>query len=299
MDKMRAAGYDVSTQEFSFPFFEELSQAQFSRISPEPRTFAATDFRTMTFAEDVDVTAAVTLVDVRLPAPGDLNNLSTSGSEANDFTGFPVGNIALVQRGTCAFADKAKISLSLNFDMVGSPNFMRGVYDGDGSSFGLKGPAGSAQIEGVFNKHFADKGLALQGTELSGPSDYQAFINCGIPAGGLFTGAEGLKATAEAAAYGGVAGAAYDPCDHKACDNLTGAGSDAALYSRLPNRVGNDNTVALDTNSDAIAHSVITYAYDTSAVKGVRNPGKSHGQAKGTPGRTDGCSRDWLLRSNI
>ena len=145
---MRAAGYDVSTQEFSFPFFEELSQAQFSRISPEPRTFAATDFRTMTFAKAVDVTAAVTPVDVRLPAPGDLDNLSTSGCEANDFTGFPVGNIALVQWGTCAFADKAKISLSLNFDMVGSPNFMRGVYDGDGSSFGLKGPAGSAQIEG-------------------------------------------------------------------------------------------------------------------------------------------------------
>lgn len=84
-----------------------------------------------------------------------------------------------------------------------------------------------------------------------------------------------------------VAGAAYDPCHHQACDDLTSAGSDAALYSRLPNRVGNVNTIALDTNSDAIAHSAITYAYDTSAVNGVRNPGKSHGQAKGAPGRTD------------
>ena len=32
---------------------------------------------------------------------------STSGCEAADFAGFPAGNIALVQRGTCTFAVKA------------------------------------------------------------------------------------------------------------------------------------------------------------------------------------------------
>ena len=44
----------------------------------------------------------------------------------------------------------------------------------------------------------------------------------GIPAGGLFTGAEGVKTAAQAKVFGGVAGQAYDPCDHQLCDNLTG-----------------------------------------------------------------------------
>ena len=37
----------------------------------------------------------------------EIGNTSTSGCEAADFAGFPAGNIALVQRGTCSFADKA------------------------------------------------------------------------------------------------------------------------------------------------------------------------------------------------
>ena len=32
------------------------------------------------------------------------------------------------------------IELYLNFDMIGSPNYARFVYDGDGSAFGIKGP---------------------------------------------------------------------------------------------------------------------------------------------------------------
>ena len=35
-------------------------------------------------------------------------------------------------------------AVNLNFDMVGSPNFVRFVYDGDGSAFGATGPNGSA-----------------------------------------------------------------------------------------------------------------------------------------------------------
>ena len=39
-------------------------------------------------------------------------------------------------------------------------------------------------------------------------------------------------------------------------------GADAAIYGQLRDLVGNINTVALDTNADAIAHAVATYAYD-------------------------------------
>ena len=62
------------------------------------------------------------------------------------------------------------------------------------------GPNGSGSIEGVFTDFFSSQGLASEPTEFDGRSDYDAFINVGIPAGGLFTGAEGIK-TAEQAAY--------------------------------------------------------------------------------------------------
>ncbi len=181
-------------------------------------------------------------------------------------------------------ADQDRIALYLNFDMIASPNYFNGVYDGDNSSgtapAGLVIPPGSAQIEDVFEKYFADRGVPSQDTEFSGRSDYGPFIAVGIPAGGLFTGAEGFKTAAEAELYGGLAGAAYDPCYHLFCDNLRGDGQDAAIYDELRDDyslVGNVNTEALDVNSDALAAAVITFAFDTSTVNGVRAPGKSHG----------------------
>jgi Zn-dependent M28 family amino/carboxypeptidase len=37
------------------------------------------------------------------------------------------------------------IALNLNFDMVASPNFVRFVYDGDGSGTGTSGPNGTSK----------------------------------------------------------------------------------------------------------------------------------------------------------
>jgi Zn-dependent M28 family amino/carboxypeptidase len=179
------------------------------------------------------------------------------------------------------------LGLYLNFDMVASPNFARFVYDGDGSSFGLVGPAGSQQIEALFTAHFDAEGLPHAGTEFSGRSDYQAFIENGVPAGGLFTGAEGVKTEEEAALFGGVAGAAYDPCYHLACDTLAAGeveGRDPAVYGALTDLVGNVNTVALETNTDAIAHAVATYAQDTTAVNGVTAGGPGGGPVEGPAG---------------
>jgi Zn-dependent M28 family amino/carboxypeptidase len=165
-------------------------------------------------------------------------------------------------------AELDKIALYLNFDMVGSPNFVRFVYDGDGSAFGLAGPPGSAEIEQVFAGYFAANGLPTEPTAFDGRSDYQAFILSGIPAGGLFTGAEGIKTAAQAATYGGTAGQQYDPCYHQACDTFA-----------------NNSNTALDQMSDAIAHTTITFAQNTSLVNGVAGKGnfnsldKINGQA--------------------
>ncbi len=50
---------------------------------------------------------------------------------------------------------KKDIALNLNFDMIASPNYVRFVYDGDGSDTADAGPNGSATIEDVFAKYFA------------------------------------------------------------------------------------------------------------------------------------------------
>ena len=178
------------------------------------------------------------------------------------------------------------IELYLNFDMIGSPNYARFVYDGDGSAFGIRGPAGSHAIEEVFEEFFASQGLASEPTAFDGRSDYDAFITAGIPAGGLFTGAEDNKTEDQVALYGGLATfddevVAYDPCYHQACDSLDpiGDGADAGLYEALNEAydgaleyngvISNVNTVALEEMSDAVAHAVLLYAMSTSSVSGT------------------------------
>jgi hypothetical protein len=156
-------------------------------------------------------------------------------------------------------AERDKIALYLNFDMVGSPNFVRFVYDGDNSAGGGSvGPPGSDVIEKVFVGYFDSQGLVSDPTPFNGRSDYGPFIAPGvdIPAGGLFTGAEVPKTARQAQLYGGTAGLAYDPCYHAACDTFA-----------------NVSITALDQMSDAIAHATITFAQSTELINGVRGKG--------------------------
>lgn len=135
------------------------------------------------------------------------------------------------------------ISLYLNFDMIASPNYVRFVYDGDGSSFGDPGPDGSGAIETLFRRFYRDRGLESEPTRVDGRSDYAPFETRGVPFGGVFTGAGGLKTPQQAVTYGGTAGQPYDPCYHRSCDTLD-----------------NVNLEVLDVNLDAVGHGVMTYA---------------------------------------
>ena len=135
------------------------------------------------------------------------------------------------------------IALNLNFDMIGSPNYVRFVYDGDGSDTGVGGPRGSGNIEQTFLDYFADQGLPVEPTAMDGRSDYWPFINVGIPAGGLFTGAEGIKTEEQVEIYGGIAGEPYDAYYHTPADDLN-----------------NVNIDVLDQMADAAAHGVFYYA---------------------------------------
>lgn len=77
----------------------------------------------------------------------------------------------------------------------------------------------------------------------TGRSDYAAFIENGIPSGGIFTGAEVLKTEEEAVLFGGEAGVAYDVNYHQAGDDITNLAHDAYLL-----------------NAKSIAHTVAKYA---------------------------------------
>ena len=416
---LQDAGYNVEIQEFQYHDFIQLGPSTLEQLGPVPALYNEdVDYNIMTESESGDVTADVTAVDLQL-GPG---NGSTSGCEFSDFAGFPTGNIALIQRGACAFGLKAEnaaaagatgviifnqgntpdreglisgtlgsayaggipvlfatyprgeewsmttglqmrmvvdvfrgevtssnviaesrhgdpsnvvmagahldsvdagpgiqdngsgsaailetalqmakvkprnkvrfawwgaeesgllgsthyvnnltqeeidnITLYLNFDMIGSPNYVYFIYDGDDSD-GVgagPGPEGSAQIEALFEAYYTSMGQSSKGTDFSGRSDYGPFIAVGIPAGGLFTGAEGIKTIDEVGVWGGTAGDQYDPCYHLACDTFD-----------------NISLEALEINSDAVAFAILQYAMNTSSINGR----KGKGNFKQTPG---------------
>jgi Zn-dependent M28 family amino/carboxypeptidase len=414
-NKLTRAGYTVTRQEFTFPFFEEVTPAVLERTAPPPTTAIPTG--TFEFSGGGDVTGTVIPVDINLVG----DRASTSGCEATDFAALDfsgANDVALIQRGTCTFGEKAfnaqeagaeaviifnqgntpgridlivgtlgdefaglitipvvggsfadgetlsapgtqvhiatevflefrqtenviadsktgdptnvvmagahldsvpagpgindngsgsaalletalqmakvrpvnqlrfawwgaeesglvgstnyvlglseeeagNIALYQNYDMVGSPNYVLTVYDADESTFtaadfGVVVPPGSTAIEDVYESFYTLKHEPYDDTAFSGRSDYQAFINAGIPASGLFTGAEERKTEAQAAIWGGTVGDQFDPCYHEACDVL-----------------GNTARHALDVNADAVAFAMLTFAYSTETVNGV--PGR-------------------------
>jgi len=147
---------------------------------------------------------------------------------------------------TLSDAALGTIFANLNFDMLGSPNDVRFVYDGDGRPTSIAGPPGSGQIETVFNDYFASQGLPVSPLILVGRTDYQPFFDVGIPIGGLFSGAELLKSPREAEIYGGTAYAPYDENYHEAGDT-----------------VANINVEVLHELGDGVAHGVLTLARTT------------------------------------
>ncbi|KAF2705406.1 Zn-dependent exopeptidase [Pleomassaria siparia CBS 279.74] len=141
-------------------------------------------------------------------------------------------------------AEKDKIRLFLDFDMMASPNFAYQIYDGDGSAYNLTGPAGSAEAEKEFTNYFTNI-AKLNHTEIEfdGRSDYGPFLEAGIAAGGIAGGAEGLKTEEEVLLFGGAAGVQYDVNYHEDGDT-----------------VDNLNHECWIEMSRAIAHMVATYA---------------------------------------
>lgn len=121
---------------------------------------------------------------------------------------------------------KRQTAANLNVDMLASPNGVRSVHDGDGSDFEHAGPPGSKQIEDVFFRFFEENSLPAETTPFDGGSDYEPFLQAGIPGGGLFSGDVKNKTKAQLQAYGGEADKDLDPCYHKACDTISNTDAD-------------------------------------------------------------------------
>jgi hypothetical protein len=141
------------------------------------------------------------------------------------------------------------ISVMLDFDMLGLPNYGRFIYDGNGDEHGFAGPNGSGQ---VFKDFWSSEGLAYETIPFDGRSDYDAFTTAGIPAGGIFAGAEVKKTPDQVQLYGGEAGVPFDVCYHQLCDRLT-----------------NINDRGLSEHSDAAVHAILTFAQTESSVNGT------------------------------
>ncbi|BBZ06074.1 hydrolase [Mycolicibacterium doricum] len=150
------------------------------------------------------------------------------------------------------------IALYLNFDMLGSPNPGYFTYDGDQSAppnpeaGSPRVPEGSAGIERTLTRYLHDAGKPPEDTSFDGRSDYDGFTLAGIPAGGLFSGAEEEKTPEQAERWGGEAGQPFDPNYHKKEDDLT--------------RI--DRT-AMEINGGGVAYVVGLYAQDQRGRNGI------------------------------
>ncbi len=122
------------------------------------------------------------------------------------------------------------ISVYLNFDMVGSPNYMPFLY-------------GTPQVTQVFEDYFDTQDIETATFDLSGRSDHGPFAAKDVLVGGIFTGDSSEKTRRQAEIFGGDPGEPYDECYHRACDDLD-----------------NLNREAIDEISDAAAHATATFA---------------------------------------
>lgn len=150
------------------------------------------------------------------------------------------------------------IALYLNFDMLASPNPGYFTYDGDLSvppnprNPNPRVPEGSAGIERNFVAYLKDAGKTAQDTGFDGRSDYDGFTLSGVPAGGLFSGAEEKMTPEQAKLWDGKADEPFDPNYHKASDTLDQI----------------DET-ALEINGAGVGYVVGIYAQDQRGRNGV------------------------------
>jgi Zn-dependent M28 family amino/carboxypeptidase len=101
---MKAAGYNVTIQPYTFTYYAYKAPPTFSEVSPTPQTYAlTTDWNPGRSTGTANAALQPAGGIIIPPTP---TSSSTSGCTAADFSGFVAGRIALIQRGGCNFGVK-------------------------------------------------------------------------------------------------------------------------------------------------------------------------------------------------
>ena len=124
-----------------------------------------------------------------------------------------------------------KITSYLNYDMIGSNNYAVSTLDANGDyrdiPEGVTVPEGSVELEQLYTDYFDSVDQPYIGAAFSGRSDYQAFMDAGIPVGGVNSGADEVKTEEEAKLFGGEVGKQLDTNYHKITDTLENVNVDS------------------------------------------------------------------------
>src|SRR3954463_14527496 len=104
----------------------------------------------------------------------------------------------------------------LDYDMIASTNWLPFVYTDGNPNPTAETILGANHIDYLKSKLNIDSVPYI----FDNRSDYAQWRTRGVPATGLYTGAEGIKTAAQAAAYGGQATIQADPCYHEWCDTV-------------------------------------------------------------------------------
>lgn len=219
--------------------------------------------------------AAILETAVQLAASGPLNNqvrFAWWGAEEVGLVGSTYYVEDLVENDP---VELDQIATYLNFDMVASPNYVISVYDADQSTYEapVEVPAGSIETEAAFTDYFDSVGQPWIDTAFDARSDYDAFIAYGVPASGLFTGADDTKTAEEVALFGGTEGVIHDPNYHSPGDDIM-----------------NVNTEALGIMLGAISSVTGSLANSTYAINGYGEAPVEPTPVPSTPGTPPGTS---------
>ena len=245
---LRKAGWQVSTPEFNVDGDRIRNViAQTKTGDPNHVVMAGAHLDSVEdgpgMNDNASGSAAWLEIAVRMGGSPEVTNqvrMAWWGAEEIDFN----GSTHYVE--TLTRADRRKIALYLNLDVIASPNVAYLVEGGIGHGDDA-GPDGSAEVGRVLAERLAATGVTPERMVYEYGSDYIPFIKAGIPTAGGFTGDDEVKTRKQAALWGGQAGAVCDRCYHESCD-----------------RLDNINVKALDRYTDAAAGALAHFAISVS-----------------------------------
>ena len=148
-----------------------------------------------------------------------------------------LGSAEVVRTGVDADRDpKARVgtkardwAIMVDLDMLGSLNFQNWVYDANSyipPTTPVRAHSGSKLLSNLFFEYFDQNNLPRDSERFDGRSDYGPFLVAGVPAGGVYAGADKTKTEAlrqryqQMTGWGGVAGQINDQCYHQVCDSI-------------------------------------------------------------------------------